>query len=281
MNTYILLRNNKESSSLNLDALRQADLKPTDLIWVECQSVCWQHPHEIAELKALVADSNKSFMTHPHTASLPIPQPENSSTKNNPEHDKRAIQPVVEKKFVFVELPKIKEPIKNSITTFPDISFSDLHKYGGIAVEENKPIEKKSEDITIKYSRPLDEIKEMYVKNLQQQKSAYRNTINIKVPESFKKIAVYTGLIIAGAAIMLLISSVVRKKSPAESENIQLSTANNTNSSTEPIQDNSTPQHVNQQVVLSSNEILPTSVEKSNNPSKFKKTIVEQTGTEN
>jgi len=52
-NTYILLRNNSESTPLSLDDLERIGLLPTDLLWVECQSVCWQHPHEIPSLKHL------------------------------------------------------------------------------------------------------------------------------------------------------------------------------------------------------------------------------------
>ena len=52
MNSYILLRNNKESGPFDLAGLQQQALLPTDLIWVECQSVCWLHPYEIKELKS-------------------------------------------------------------------------------------------------------------------------------------------------------------------------------------------------------------------------------------
>ena len=56
MNSYILLRNNKESSSLSLEDLRKIGLKTSDLIWVECQSVGWRTPQEITELKVLLPE---------------------------------------------------------------------------------------------------------------------------------------------------------------------------------------------------------------------------------
>lgn len=52
--TYILLRNNKESTPLSLGELTRMGLKPEDLVWVEGQSVCWLGPGEIQELRSLV-----------------------------------------------------------------------------------------------------------------------------------------------------------------------------------------------------------------------------------
>ena len=57
-NSYILLRDNKESNPLTIEELKEIGLKKTDLIWVECQSMDWRSPFEIAELKNLVSASN-------------------------------------------------------------------------------------------------------------------------------------------------------------------------------------------------------------------------------
>ncbi len=54
-NSYILLRDNKESVSLSIKELQAIGLKETDLIWVECQSMNWRSPREIPELKNLLA----------------------------------------------------------------------------------------------------------------------------------------------------------------------------------------------------------------------------------
>ncbi|MCX6316593.1 MAG: hypothetical protein NTW29_04840 [Bacteroidetes bacterium] len=56
-NTYILLRNNVESTALTLDDLKKIGLRSSDLLWVECQSVSWRHPEEIKELKDLAEAS--------------------------------------------------------------------------------------------------------------------------------------------------------------------------------------------------------------------------------
>jgi hypothetical protein len=52
MNTYKLLRNNKEIGPLSLEELIAKGLKPYDLIWVQNRSAAWRYPSEIEELKA-------------------------------------------------------------------------------------------------------------------------------------------------------------------------------------------------------------------------------------
>lgn len=51
MNTYLLLRDNKESGPFNLDDLVNKGLKAYDLIWIEGKSAAWRYPSEINELK--------------------------------------------------------------------------------------------------------------------------------------------------------------------------------------------------------------------------------------
>lgn len=51
MNTYLLLRNNKESGPYNLDQVVKMGLKKYDLVWVEGKSAAWRYPGEIEELK--------------------------------------------------------------------------------------------------------------------------------------------------------------------------------------------------------------------------------------
>ncbi len=50
-NTYILLRNNKETGPLTFNDLVAAGLKPFDLIWIPEKSAAWRYASEITELK--------------------------------------------------------------------------------------------------------------------------------------------------------------------------------------------------------------------------------------
>ncbi|HVX51564.1 MAG TPA: hypothetical protein VHB48_15490 [Chitinophagaceae bacterium] len=51
MNTYLLLRNNKEAGPFDFDSLIKQGLRQYDLIWVEGKSAAWRYPCEINELK--------------------------------------------------------------------------------------------------------------------------------------------------------------------------------------------------------------------------------------
>jgi hypothetical protein len=52
MDTYLLLRNNKQSGPYSLQQLVNAGLKPYDLVWVEGKSAAWRYPSEVEGLKA-------------------------------------------------------------------------------------------------------------------------------------------------------------------------------------------------------------------------------------
>ncbi|RYY58410.1 MAG: hypothetical protein EOO05_16555, partial [Chitinophagaceae bacterium] len=52
MNSYLLLRNNKETGPYSLEDLLRAGLKPYDLVWVKDRSAAWRYPSEIDELRS-------------------------------------------------------------------------------------------------------------------------------------------------------------------------------------------------------------------------------------
>jgi hypothetical protein len=265
MNSYILLRNNKESSSLNLEALLQSGLKSTDLIWVECQSVCWQHPHEIAELKALMAGSNSQPVVE-QVKSQPL-ESNNDGVEIIPEK-------TVENKLVFVELPTSPASVNLAKKPSNEDVLSDLHKYGGLSVSEKHPTEKKPDDISIKYSRPLDEIKEMYVKNLEKQSKSQKAGIKIQLPKQFKKIAVYAGLVVAGAGLMLLINNIGGKKTSAITQQNTVTKPAEALPS-EPVQ-NIIQEPVVEQNELPADEVAAPTVEKETLAVPVKKSTVEK-----
>ncbi len=275
MNSYILLRNNKESSSLNLDALKQIGLKPNDLIWVECQSVCWQNPHEIAELKALVSGINNN---------QPIEQVKSQakaeeSNINFAEVITEGIpEKKAEKKLVFVELPASLNSAKKQNTYL-----SDIVKYGGLDTSVQQTMDEKPEDINVKYSRPLDEIKEMYVKNLEKQRQLKKNSFKIKLSPQVKKIAVYTGLVVLGAGLMLLINTLGGKKTPPiTQENVQKPIINNTTAvSPAEVVQNTIPEPVDETNELPADEVLLPENDKKNYPVPAKKITAEKKEDEN
>ena len=51
MDTYLLLRSNKQSGPYSLQQLVSVGLKPYDLVWVEGKSAAWRYPSEVDPLK--------------------------------------------------------------------------------------------------------------------------------------------------------------------------------------------------------------------------------------
>ena len=52
MDTYLLLRSNKQSGPYSLQQLVNLGLKPYDLVWLEGRSAAWRYPSEVEGLKA-------------------------------------------------------------------------------------------------------------------------------------------------------------------------------------------------------------------------------------
>ncbi len=52
MDTYLLLRSNKQSGPYSLQQLVNFGFKPYDLVWVEGKSAAWRYPSEVAGLKS-------------------------------------------------------------------------------------------------------------------------------------------------------------------------------------------------------------------------------------
>ena len=191
MTTYILLRSNKESGPFSLDQLADMGLKPNDLIWVEGQSASWRNPQEIKELVNLTKT--------PVQASIPTPV---EAVVGNQETREEKVEPaevttrVCNKKSVFVSMPggKTAESQEGSRKAEP-------------VYKETAPlpaVEKPKEEVETKYAMSLDEIKQRYIRSLEDRKSKKR-PVSIEVPENIKKIAVYAGVFILGAAIVLLL----------------------------------------------------------------------------
>src|SRR6185503_7793122 len=52
MDTYLLLRSNKQSGPYDLQQLVSLGLKPYDLVWLEGKSAAWRYPSEVEGLKS-------------------------------------------------------------------------------------------------------------------------------------------------------------------------------------------------------------------------------------
>ncbi len=204
MTTYLLLRNNKESGPYTLETLIHLGLKAYDLVWVEGKSAAWRYPGEIAELKAYAP------MVEEQPFDRFYKKPE--ATKETLETVKPVEKPVetnssfTPKKSVFVTLPgnqplkQVAEPVKQTPAQAEKTEPTPV-----ISIKENPVL------VETKYSQPLDEIKEMYVKTLQDRKN--RTVQKAMLAAAMKKAAVI--IFIAGAGVLIGFS-MKSKKQPAE-----------------------------------------------------------------
>jgi hypothetical protein len=207
-NSYILLRNNVESAPLSAEDLQRIGLKANDLLWVECQSVCWQNPHEIPELRILVASANSNEQNKKNTLVAEQPLPATEITEPSP----------TEKKTVFVQLPAVNETPVNGFAAEKEIvkpvlatTLSEMQQYGGLTDNTDFPFAyKKEPSLKTNYSRSLDDIKEMYLKNLE---AKGKQLIELRLSPQTKKITLYTGLVVVGALLMVVIKSFSSDKS--------------------------------------------------------------------
>ena len=182
-NTYILLRNNSESTPLSLEDLKRIGLLPTDLLWVECQSVCWQNPLEIPELKKLLTESTqpaiKPKTDEPWEKYAPYAENETSTdTSNYHSLNKKEETPTPSKQESSTWQAEIKTA--NSIVT------PHTNKY----ISNNDNLQNEGG-------------KDPWVRNRATKDKAEIQELLQKLP--LKKIALYTGLVAAGALVMLLI----------------------------------------------------------------------------
>lgn len=221
MANYLLLRNNKETGPFTLEELLKTGLKPYDLVWISGKSAAWRYPSEIDELKAYAPEVEEQpfdrFFKKPGTDKAdPVPVPTTQQeipVAHQAYAPKVAVaeqQKYVAKKSVFVTLPgqlaekKIASaptpkpaPVpKPAPTPIPDYTATDINET--ISITEN-PVAK------IKYSQPLDEIKEMYVKTLRERKDRIARKSFMKI--SLKRAAVVGGLIGIGVLVGFILQS--------------------------------------------------------------------------
>lgn len=214
MTSYLLLRDNKQSGPLSLDQIIQVGFKPYDLVWVEGKSAAWRYPGEITELKAYAPVIEEQpfdrFFKKPeaekHHHEEVKPQQVNPAPQKVilPENKKQEFTPAIERKTDDLPPKEIFIPKRSVYVTMP----------GNFKREREKEIEKATPplpapsptpvisitetppEVEIKYSQPLDEIKEMYVKTLLERK---QKKVNRKfIFQNLKRASIFIILIGAG-----------------------------------------------------------------------------------
>lgn len=193
-NTYILLRNNSESTPLSIEDLKRIGLLPTDLLWVECQSVCWQHPQEIIELKQLVP---------PTAQPQPKPATDELLEKYAPPVENETPTPT-EKNRVYIEFPSKENSLKTNEedSTPPKQDLPAWQKDTNTANTVNTVHAVSSQSINDTLLN--GDYKDPWLQpQAPKDKTALLESL-LSLPR--KKIALYAGLVATGALMMLIIS---------------------------------------------------------------------------
>lgn len=217
MANYLLLRDNKETGPYTMDELVKLGLKAYDLVWIQGKSAAWRYPSEIAELKpyapAVEEQPFDRFYKKPAATSAHKTSVEGTVPTNSIPREYEAYIPKAKvsdrpsaKRKIFVTMPsqaaekKVDtNPVqiaKPAIAAIPDYTQPEIEET--ISITE-KPVAR------IKYSQPLDEIKEMYVKTLKDRKVrlARKNILRTNL----KRAAVVLGLVGIGALAGFILRS--------------------------------------------------------------------------
>ncbi len=212
MANYLLLRNNKESGPYSADDLVKLGLKAYDLLWVQGKSAAWRYPSEIEELKSFAPVVEEQPFDRFYKKSETITEERKINTAialssqsvepktelmSESRFEKQVVEPQYEKyipkKSVAVTLPGQKNVVVEQPVKTAEIRTAvqeTVQQQPTITISENPAAAQ------IKYSQPLDEIKEMYVKTLQdrKQKIARKNFWL----QNLKKVAAVLSLVVVG-----------------------------------------------------------------------------------
>ncbi len=226
MANYRLLRNNKESGPFTLDEIVGMGLKPYDLIWVEGRSAAWRYPSEIEDLKSFAPVVEEQ----PYDRFFKKPEEINKKQDEQlPANPVISITvPLVKSsilKQVFISMPAknggapVKTVVPIPTPPLPPVSSNetDHSRYLPSAQPQIKPppqqtisreyvhVPKADDEVETRYSQSLDDIKEMYSRNLvdRKLKSARR--------KMFQKVATrampFLVVLIAGFALGMFLNN--------------------------------------------------------------------------
>jgi len=199
MSSYLLLRNNKQSGPFSKEQLLQLGIKPYDLVWLEGRSAAWRYPGELPELKdhAPIVEEQPYDRFYKKPSEEPIkPAPEIINVKKLSEISEEVkYEAYAPKKTVSIVMPKqVEPPIESEeepVLIKATASFSTVPQ--------------RKVEVETKYSQPLDEIKDMYVKQLQLRK--HKTAQKKFIIQTLKKAAVFVAIIGCGILIGFALKS--------------------------------------------------------------------------
>ena len=167
MDTYLLLRSNKQSGPYSLQQLVSSGLKPYDLVWVEGKSAAWRYPSEVDGLKDYAPATEEQPFDRFYKKQEEKPQEKQVIKQVQPQQETYALpkeevyslpvenKTVTTSKKVFVAMPENHTPKKQTQPVYAKAP----------AIIEEKPViveEKKIESKPV-YTRQEVPVKEPVV----------------------------------------------------------------------------------------------------------------------
>ncbi len=184
---------------------------PAEPVTTPVQSI----PPTEVPIVAPVTENIKETRKEIAPENTPEKEPETISSPYIPAAAAASSTAFVPKKSVFVTMPKGQRP-PDPVPAHAQASTPAYQKYQPApeqVLQDEKPtisIKENPVAAEVKYSQPLDEIKEMYVKTLQERKQRIANKAFIV--QVVKKVAIVVGIVGAGILIGLSINSGGAKK---------------------------------------------------------------------
>ena len=198
MNTYLLLRNNKQSGPFSLQQLVSFGLKPYDLVWLEGKSAAWRYPSEVEGLKDYAPATEEQPYDRFYKKPEEKPQEKQINKPAAPQQEPYTlpkeepyVQPVENKtattsKKIFVAMPENHVPKKQSQPVYAKAPTPFEGKPAIIEEKkvENKPVYIRQEPVAKEQTLPRQEpINKAYPVSLQEEP-----TLNEKYSESLDDI---------------------------------------------------------------------------------------------
>src|SRR6187401_1343985 len=152
MDTYLLLRSNKQSGPYDLQQLVSLGLKPYDLVWIEGKSAAWRYPSEVEGLKAYAPATEEQPYDRFYKKAEEKPQEKQA---NRPPQFEQEIAPK-EETYALVEPHAL--PVENKTVTPSRKVF--------VAMPENHLPKKQAQPVSVK-TPPIVEEKPIEVKKVE------------------------------------------------------------------------------------------------------------------
>ena len=174
MDTYLLLRNNKQSGPYSLQQLVSFGLKPYDLVWVEGKSAAWRYPSEVDGLKAYSPATEEQPYDRFYKKAEEKPQEKQTNKPAQPQQEtyiapkEETYVPSKEEVYVLPEENKTLTTSRKVFVAMPENHFPKKQSQPVVAktpsIVEEKKVESKplyTEDYTLPKEPVLPKQKEI------------------------------------------------------------------------------------------------------------------------